>query len=166
MAKTGRPVTTLPLTGEERAGLKARLAVRKAPADEKCRMRVMPACADAATPAEHAIHLNTDNYATHKTEKARLACRSATLPRPLHAILGVMAHADGAVLQADRRKVAKAPNAHAWANSNSPSANAATHTTPTQTVQLDQGRRYDPGFARSGCRQTNVNTVMRRHTGS
>ena len=39
MARTGRPVTKLSLTDEERAELMARLAVRKAPADEKLRMR-------------------------------------------------------------------------------------------------------------------------------
>ena len=45
MAKMGRPVTKLVVTEAERAELRARLAVRKAPADEKLRIRIVLACA-------------------------------------------------------------------------------------------------------------------------
>lgn len=45
MARTGRPVTKLLLTDAERAELKARLAIRKAPADEKLRIRIVLGCA-------------------------------------------------------------------------------------------------------------------------
>ena len=41
MAHPGRPATKLQMTDAERAELKARLRVRKAPEDEKLRMRIV-----------------------------------------------------------------------------------------------------------------------------
>jgi phage protein D len=41
MAKTGRPLVGLVITDAERAELKARLARRKWPSDEKLRMRIV-----------------------------------------------------------------------------------------------------------------------------
>ena len=46
MAHAGRPATKLQITDAERAELKARLRVRKAPEDEKLRMRIVLGCAD------------------------------------------------------------------------------------------------------------------------
>lgn len=47
MARTGRPVTKLAITAEERSELMKHLAIRKGPADEKLRIRVVLGCADA-----------------------------------------------------------------------------------------------------------------------
>ena len=46
MAHPGRPATKLQMTDAERAELKVRLRVRKAPEDEKLRMRIVLGCAD------------------------------------------------------------------------------------------------------------------------
>jgi hypothetical protein len=46
MAKKGRRITKLELSTDERAELRARLALRKGPADEKLRMRIVLGCAD------------------------------------------------------------------------------------------------------------------------
>lgn len=46
MAKMGRPICVLTLTPEERVELMNQLAVRKAPADEKLRIRIVLGCAD------------------------------------------------------------------------------------------------------------------------
>lgn len=46
MARTGRPITKLELSDDERTELRDRLAVRKAPADEKLRIRIVLSCAD------------------------------------------------------------------------------------------------------------------------
>ena len=44
MAHPGRPATKLQMTDAERAELHARLRVRKAPEDEKLRMRIVLGC--------------------------------------------------------------------------------------------------------------------------
>ena len=46
MAHAGRPATKLQITDAERAELKVRLRVRKAPEDEKLRMRIVLGCAE------------------------------------------------------------------------------------------------------------------------
>ena len=46
MAHPGRPATKLQITDAERAELHARLRVRKAPEDEKLRMRIVLGCAN------------------------------------------------------------------------------------------------------------------------
>ena len=46
MAHPGRPATKLQITDAECAELHARLRVRKAPEDEKLRMRIVLGCAD------------------------------------------------------------------------------------------------------------------------
>ena len=46
MAHPGRPATKLQMTDAERAELKARLRVRKAPEDEELRVRIALSCAD------------------------------------------------------------------------------------------------------------------------
>ena len=46
MAHAGRPATKLQITDTERAELTAQLRVRKAPEDEKLRMRIVLGCAD------------------------------------------------------------------------------------------------------------------------
>jgi transposase len=59
MARPGRPVTKLLITDAERAELKARLRVRKAPADEKLRMRIVLGCADGQSGTVMAERLQT-----------------------------------------------------------------------------------------------------------
>ena len=59
MAKTGRPPAGLLITDAERAELKARLARRKWPSDEKVRMRIVLALADGESSTLIAARLNT-----------------------------------------------------------------------------------------------------------
>lgn len=73
MARTGRPVTTLALTLEERAELMARLSVRKAPADEKLRIRVVLGCADGESGTHIAQRLKTSAQTVSKWCR-RLQC--------------------------------------------------------------------------------------------
>jgi transposase len=59
MPRTGRPPRKLIITAEERAELLARLAIRKAPADEKMRIRIVLSCADGERGATIAERLHT-----------------------------------------------------------------------------------------------------------
>ena len=59
MARTGRPVTQLALSAEERAELTQQLAIRKAPADEKLRIRIVLGCADGQSGTRIAQRLKT-----------------------------------------------------------------------------------------------------------
>ena len=59
MAHPGRPATKLQITDAERAELKARLRVRKAPEDEKLRMRIVLGCADGESGTVIAQRLHT-----------------------------------------------------------------------------------------------------------
>ena len=59
MAKTGRPLVGLVITDAERAELKARLARRKWPSDEKLRMRIVLALADGESSTSIATRLHT-----------------------------------------------------------------------------------------------------------
>lgn len=59
MARTGRPITKLELSDSERAQLRDRLAVRKAPADEKLRIRIVLSCADGESGRRIAERLKT-----------------------------------------------------------------------------------------------------------
>jgi transposase len=79
MAKIGRPVATLMLTVEERAELKARLAVRKAPADEKFRLRVVLGCADGESGTHIAQRLKTSIQTVSKWRRRYEAYRFAGL---------------------------------------------------------------------------------------
>ncbi len=58
MARTGRPVTKLALTDQERAELMMRLAIRKA-SDEDLRTRVVLGCADGESGTHIARRLKT-----------------------------------------------------------------------------------------------------------
>jgi transposase len=79
MAKTGRPVTTLAITQSERAELLARLAVRKAPADEKLRIRIVLACAEGESGTRIAQRLKTTTQTVSKWRRRYAAYRWAGL---------------------------------------------------------------------------------------
>jgi transposase len=79
MTKAGRPVKELTLTGEERAELKARLAVRKAPADEKLRIRVVLGCAQGESGTDIAKRLKTSIQTVSKWRRRYEAYRFAGL---------------------------------------------------------------------------------------
>ena len=79
MARTGRPVTKLSLTDEERAELMARLAVRKAPADEKLRIRVVLGCAEGESGTHIAQRLKTSIQTVSKWRRRYEAYRFAGL---------------------------------------------------------------------------------------
>ena len=79
MARTGRPVTTLALTPQERAELMTHLAIRKAPADEKLRIRVVLGCADGQSGARIAKRLKTSIQTVSKWRRRYAAYRFAGL---------------------------------------------------------------------------------------
>lgn len=79
MAHTGRPVTTLEITDAERAELKARLRVRKAPEDEKLRMRIVLGCADGQSGRVIAERLHTSIQTVSKWRRRYESYRLAGL---------------------------------------------------------------------------------------
>lgn len=79
MAHAGRPPTKLQLTDAERAELKARLRVRKAPEDEKLRMRIVLGCADGESGTVIAERLHTTVQTVSKWRQRYKAYRLAGL---------------------------------------------------------------------------------------
>lgn len=79
MARTGRPVTKLVVTDAERAELMARLAIRKAPADEKLRVRIVLGCADGESGTVIARRLHTTAQTVSKWRQRYAAYRLAGL---------------------------------------------------------------------------------------
>lgn len=85
MARTGRPATKLEITETERAELKAHLRVRKAPQDEKLRIRIVLGCADGESGTALAKRLDTSVQTVSKWRRRYQAYRFAGLtdaPRP------------------------------------------------------------------------------------
>ena len=79
MTKKGRPVSKLEITEEEQAELRARLSVRKAPADEKMRIRIVLACAEGESGADIAARLKTSVQTVSKWRRRYAAYRWAGL---------------------------------------------------------------------------------------
>lgn len=79
MAKRGRPASTLTITDQERAELLAHLAIRKAPADEKLRIRIVLGCADGEPGPRLAHRLKTTNQTVSKWRRRYQAYRFAGL---------------------------------------------------------------------------------------
>lgn len=79
MAKRGRPASTLAITDQERNELLARLAIRKAPADEKLRIRIVLGCADGEPGPKLAERLKTTNQTVSKWRQRYQAYRFAGL---------------------------------------------------------------------------------------
>ena len=79
MAHPGRPATKLQMTDAERAELKARLRVRKAPEDEKLRMRIVLGCADGESGTVIAQRLGTTVQTVSKWRRRYQAYRLAGL---------------------------------------------------------------------------------------
>ena len=79
MAKMGRPVTKLVVTEAERAELRARLAVRKAPADEKLRIRIVLACAQGESGTRIAERCKTSIQTVSKWRRRYESYRLAGL---------------------------------------------------------------------------------------
>ena len=79
MAHAGRPATKLQITDAERAELKVRLRVRKAPEDEKLRMRIVLGCADGESGAMIAQRLGTTVQTVSKWRRRYQAYRLAGL---------------------------------------------------------------------------------------
>lgn len=79
MAQRGRPVTTLLITDAERAELKMRLQVRKAPEDEKLRVRIVLGCADGQSGTAIAQRLNTSVQTVSKWRRRYAKYRFAGL---------------------------------------------------------------------------------------
>lgn len=79
MARTGRPTTTLTLTDEERAELMARLAIRKAPVDERLRIRIVLGCAQGESGTSIAQRLRTSIQTVSKWRRRYAAYRFAGL---------------------------------------------------------------------------------------
>lgn len=79
MARTGRPVAKLMLTRAEHAELNARLRVRKAPADEKLRIRIVLGCAEGQSGTVIAEHLRTTAQTVSKWRRRYQAYRLAGL---------------------------------------------------------------------------------------
>lgn len=79
MARTGRPATKLVMTEAERAELMARLAIRKAPADEKLRIRIVLGCADGESGTVIAQRLHTTAQTVSKWRQRYEAYRLAGL---------------------------------------------------------------------------------------
>ena len=78
MAHAGRPATKLQITDAERAELKVRLRVRKAPEDEKLRMRIVLGCADGESGTMIAQRLGTTVQTVSKWRRwPRAGCRRA-----------------------------------------------------------------------------------------
>ena len=79
MAHAGRPATKLQITDTERAELKAQLRVRKAPEDEKLRMRIVLGCADGESGSMIAQRLGTTVQTVSKWRRRYQAYRLAGL---------------------------------------------------------------------------------------
>lgn len=79
MAKKGRPVSVLKLTPEERAELMNRLAIRKAPADEKLRIRIVLGCADGEAGTSISKRLKVSIQTISKWRRRYTAYRFAGL---------------------------------------------------------------------------------------
>ena len=79
MAHPGRPATKLQMTDAERAELHARLRVRKAPEDEKLRMRIVLGCADGESGTMIAQRLGTTVQTVSKWRRRYRAYRLAGL---------------------------------------------------------------------------------------
>ena len=79
MTRTGRPPIRLLLTDAERAELLARLAIRKAPADEKLRIRIVLACAQGESGTAIARRLRTSIQTVSKWRRRYEAYRFAGL---------------------------------------------------------------------------------------
>ena len=79
MAHPGRPATKLQITDAERAELKARLRIRKAPEDEKLRMRIVLGCADGESGTLIAQRLGTTVQTVSKWRRRYQAYRFAGL---------------------------------------------------------------------------------------
>lgn len=79
MTKKGRPISKLEITEQERAELRARLLVRKAPADEKLRIRIVLACADGEPGADIAARFKTSVQTVSKWRRRYAAYRWAGL---------------------------------------------------------------------------------------
>lgn len=79
MAKAGRPVSKLLLTDVERAELDTRLAIRKAPADEKLRIRIVLGCANGESGTVIARRLHTTPQTVSKWRRRYEAYRFAGL---------------------------------------------------------------------------------------
>jgi transposase len=75
----GRPTTPLALTDEERAELMRRLAIRKAPADEKLRIRIVLGCAEGESGTHIAQRLKTSIQMVSKWRCRYAAYRFAGL---------------------------------------------------------------------------------------
>ena len=75
MANTGRPTTTPALTEEERAELMVRLAVRKATADERLRIRIVPACAQGESGTQIVQRLKTSTQTVSRWRRRHDAYR-------------------------------------------------------------------------------------------
>lgn len=79
MPRRGRPVTQLLITDAVRAELETRLRVRKAPADEKLRMRIVLGCADGLSGKVLAARLHTSAQTVSKWRRRYEAYRIAGL---------------------------------------------------------------------------------------
>lgn len=79
MAKMGRPICVLTLTPEERVELMNQLAVRKAPADEKLRIRIVLGCADGESGKSIANRLKVSVQTVSKWRQRYTAYRFAGL---------------------------------------------------------------------------------------
>lgn len=79
MAKSGRPVSRLEISEQEREELRGRLAVRKAPADEKLRIRIVLACAQGESGERIAERLKTSPQTVSKWRRRYAAYRWAGL---------------------------------------------------------------------------------------
>lgn len=79
MAKSGRPVSRLEISEQEREELHARLAIRKAPADEKLRIRIVLACAQGEPGESIAKRLKTSPQTVSKWRRRYAAYRWAGL---------------------------------------------------------------------------------------
>lgn len=75
MATAGRPVKALQMTDTERAELRRWLAVRKAPADEKLRIRIVLGCADGVSGTRLAQRLGTSAQTVSKWRRRYAAYR-------------------------------------------------------------------------------------------
>src|SRR5512135_1350550 len=85
MKRLGRPVARLEISAEERRELLLQLAVRKAPEDEKLRIRIVLACADGRGGTAIAKKFGTSVQTVSKWRRRYAAYRFAGLtdaPRP------------------------------------------------------------------------------------
>jgi transposase len=85
MKRLGRPITKLEISAQERRELLLQLAVRKAPEDEKLRIRIVLACADGRAGTAIAEKFGTSVQTVSKWRRRYAAYRFAGLtdaPRP------------------------------------------------------------------------------------